>query len=88
MAWVALLLPFLPLILGEARDSKQLLPSKTAHPTRTLLLETGVSATCCLLLAHRERRTGADSKLAKALMTLPGQPSAGALNLLLVQGID
>ena len=36
-------------------------------------------------LTHQERQAEANSKLARALMALPGQPATGALNLLLVQ---
>lgn len=39
-------------------------------------------------LIYQETQAEANSKLARALMALPGQPAMGALNLLLVQSID
>ena len=72
---------------GEIRENKQLLP----HVIRWL--STAVSSklvpqSAPVYSAHQERRAEANSKLAKTLMALPGQPTMGALDLLPVQSLD
>lgn len=68
---------------GEIRENKQLLPHLLRQWFRAALLKAGTSV--LVHLNHQERQAEANSKLARALMALPGQPATGALNLLLVQ---